>query len=67
MTSEARRLREVVQEQEEKIERLRSTLSAVRRGLDHIAERTESPATRQDAVQGIGEIDHALDGGGDAP
>jgi len=66
MASEAARLREIVQEREEEIEQLRSTLRTVRRGLDGIASVTDETATRQDAVQGISEIDRALVGGGDS-
>jgi len=64
MAPEAARLREIVQEREEEIEQLRSTLRTVRRGLDGIASATDEATTREDAVQGISEIDRALDGGG---
>jgi uncharacterized membrane protein len=56
---------EKVRELEKEVERLRSTLRAVRRGLDGIASATDEATTREDAVQGISEIDSALvEGGG---
>jgi len=48
----------------QEVTRLREALRVVRRGLKHIAHRTESTATREDAHQGIIEIADALDGGG---
>jgi len=48
----------------QEVEQLREALRVVRRGLKHIAHRTESTATREDAHQGIIEIADALDGGG---
>ena len=56
---------EHVRKLEQEVERLREALKTVRRGLSHIARRTESTPTRQDAIQSLSEIDLALDGGGD--
>lgn len=39
---------------------LRETLRTVRRALECIAHRTDSTATREDAIQGMAEIDRML-------
>jgi len=61
MVDQEERIRELEQE----VERLRNALQSVRRGLKHIAHRTTSTATREDAHQGTVEIADALNGEGD--